>query len=90
MPKKKSSISFNIWKCLACEGEPEFEHPAMMKHLQEVHNIDTKTTKASKKMLRHMDAKDWFQSDYEFEVNGLKFINSQRNERVADDMMRWI
>ena len=40
--------------------------------------------------IKKIISKDWFQSDYEFEVNGLKFINSQRNERVADDMMRWI
>jgi hypothetical protein len=81
--------SFNIWKCLACEGEPEFEHVAMMRHLQEVHGIDTKTTRASRKMLQHCDGREWYQTNFELEVNGLKFINYCRNARAKNDMMRF-
>lgn len=86
---QKKVLTFDIWRCLSCEGKPEFERPEMMKHLQEIHHIDTKTAKGTRKMLRHLDAQDWYQSDYEWEFNDLKFINSIRNERASDDMFRY-
>jgi len=87
---QKKITTFNIWKCLVCDEHPIFQHEGMMAHLKEVHGIDTKTTKASQTLLSHMDAQDWFQNDYEYEVNGMKFINSRRSERAADDMMRFV
>lgn len=41
-------------------------------------------------MTMHLDGKDWYQSNYEIEIDGKKFMNFVRNERDADDMMRWV
>lgn len=78
---KKKEKSFNIWKCLECEGNPEFEHADMMKHMREVHQIEPKTAKGTKKMTMHLDGKDWYQSNYEIEIDGKKLINFVRNKR---------
>ena len=81
--------SFDVWKCMSCEGEPEFERPEAMRHMQEVHGIDTKTAKGSRKMLMHLDGRDWFQSNYEITINGLVFVNYCRSRRAKNDMMRF-
>lgn len=83
------SESFNIWKCLECEGEPEFEHGEFMKHLQDVHGIDTKTAKGSRTMLMHLDGRKWYQSNYEVVVQGVKCVNFCRNRRARNDPMRF-
>lgn len=88
MPDKEKN-SWSIWKCLECEGRPEFEHADMMKHMQEIHKIDTKTAKGTQKMIMHLDGRDWYQTDYEVTVNGLKFTHSVRLEREANDPMRF-
>ncbi len=73
--------SFNRWKCLECEDQPEFEHADMMKHLQEVHQIDLKTAKGTRQMVMHLDGSNWYQSDYKIEIDGKKFMNYVRNKR---------
>ncbi len=78
---QKTSLSFNRWKCLECKGEPEFEHADMMKHMQDVHQIDTKNAKGTKQMSMHLDGRDWYQTNYNVEINGMKFLNLVRNKR---------
>lgn len=73
-------LSFNRWKCLECEGKPEFEHGEMMKHIREVHNIQPRTPGTSR-MIMHLDGRDWYQTNYVVEINGLKFENYVRNKR---------
>lgn len=86
----KKGDKFDWWKCLTCEGQPEFERPAMMKHLQEVHHIDTKTAKGTRMMKSHIDARTWFQTDYELEFEGVKMTNMVRQPRAKNDMMRFV
>jgi FMN phosphatase YigB (HAD superfamily) len=90
MPKTKDALSFDVWKCLVCAEHPEFEKPDFLKHLHEVHKLETKGKPFKQTFLRHYDAQEWFQTDYEIEFEGLKFVNFQRNERAADDMMRFV
>lgn len=78
---QKKDTSFNMWKCLECEGEPEFEHADMMKHLREVHQIDPKTAKGTKTMTMHLDGRDWYQTNYEIVIDKKKFLNLVRNVR---------
>ena len=73
--------SFNMWKCLECDGEPEFYHDEMMKHFREVHQIEPKTAKGTRQMTMHLDGRDWYQSNYEIDIDGKKFMNFVRNKR---------
>lgn len=87
--KQEERIDFDVWFCLECEGTPEFERAEMMCHLKDVHQIDPKTAKGTRRMTMHLDGRDWFQSNYEWEINGMKFANQVRCERAKNDMMRF-
>jgi hypothetical protein len=94
MPKKpeeqKEEQGYDIWICKVCDGEPEFTHADMMKHMHEVHHIDTKKTKAQSRMLSHLDSTKWFQSTYEVTVKDMKFMHEIRTMRSPEDMMMWM
>lgn len=79
----------SFWVYPNCEGKPEFEHADMMKHMQEVHGIDPKTTQGKKTMLMHADAATWFTSQYEWEINGLKFHQSTCTKRSKESQQYW-
>ena len=78
-----------FWTCLNCAGHPEFEHAAMMKHVQEVHGINPKTMKGKRQMTIHMDGKDFYSSQFEWELNGLKFLQSTCEKRTGEDAAYW-
>ena len=66
----KSTVKeYNVCKCLSCEGEPEFDHPDMMKHLTEKHGIDPKNTKGTREMLMHMDGKNFYTWRYKWTLD---------------------
>lgn len=79
--KRQPQSAQDIWHCLACDGEPEFIHAEMLKHLQEVHNIIPATAEGTKTMVMHLDASDATYSTYEYEINGLKFRRQERRNR---------
>lgn len=79
----------SFWTCLACEGNPDFEHKAMMTHIKDVHGIDAKTTKATRRMLMHMDGADFYSWQFEWEINGLKFLQSTCDKRTDEDAAYW-
>ena len=87
MPNK-SLNSYNIIKCLECKDEPEFEIRDIEKHLEEVHKIPAQLQKANRRMTMHLDARDWFETDYECEVAGLHFIQFVRVPRRGNDPLR--
>lgn len=91
LEKSKSTIpgeNFDIWKCMACDGEPEFSQGAMREHLASVHGIDARTTQGTRKMLMHMDGRNWFQTNYQFDIKGVTLINFCRQRRSRRDPMR--
>lgn len=82
MAKTKEWIRLVSWKCLECEGNPEFEHPDMMKHMREVHGFDPKTTKGTRSGLVFLDGAGFYQNTYKYEVNGMKFLKFDFGKRV--------
>lgn len=71
--KKAAEPGFNIFQCQLCADHPQFEQPgAFSTHLEEAHQMDAKA-KYQKRMLSHMDASDWYQTDYEFLNNDVVF-----------------
>ena len=79
----------SFWICQGCQGNPEFEHAEMMAHLQEVHGIDPKTTKGTKTMMTHMDGTDWFASQHEWDIAGLKCLQTTTCKRSAESKRYW-
>jgi len=78
----------NKYFCHTCD-EQEFEDTeSMMKHLKEVHGLDG--MKFNRRMTFHLDARDYFLSQYEWDAPGVKFSSSHRCERAEDDMMRHV
>lgn len=80
----------SFWICPNCEGNPEFEHDAMMTHFKEVHALDPKTTKGKKSMLCHVDGDTWFCWAYEWEIGGLKFHQHTCSKRSPEDAANWM
>ena len=76
---------YSIWKCLECDIE--LDHEEMMKHLKEVHGIEK--IKGTRKMLSHIDADTWYESTYEWEINGMKFYQLTHNKRTGEDLFLW-
>jgi hypothetical protein len=81
MAKTKEWKRTVSWKCLVCEGNPEFEHSDMMKHMREVHGFEPKTTKATKSALMCLDGQGFYQNTFEYEVNGMKFLKYDSGQR---------
>ncbi|GEM_PF-3009424 len=69
------------WVCPNCPDNPEFEHEVMMQHLREVHKIEPKGTPAKRSLLMHACMEGGSLWQFEWEVGGLKFIQSVRSER---------
>ena len=85
-PKRKYG---SFWCCPNCSKEPDFTHEAMMTHLKEAHGIDAKTTQGTKRMLMHIDGSDFYESQSEWTIAGLKFYQTTRNQRTGEDAMMW-
>ena len=78
---------WNLFKCLTCEGEPEFTPTELKEHLEGVHGITE--TKGHRKMIFHLDGEDFFQSDYEWELDGVKLVQQVRCKRRGIDKALW-
>jgi len=72
---KPKDLNFDVWKC-ECAPEKEFDKAGMVAHLKEVHKVEDLKGKGGMKM--HLDARDWFQSDYEYTVGGVVIYRSVR------------
>ncbi len=83
MPRKKKAPEpgFNIYQCELCADKPQFKAGTFSAHLTDVHQMDAKA-KYHKRMKMHMDATDWYQTDYEFLNDGVVFaLQSIRQPR---------
>ncbi len=91
LEKSKSKLpgdSFDIWKCMSCPDQPELSQGGMREHLQSVHSIDASTTKGTRQMLMHLDGRTWYQTNYQFDIEGVTLINFCRQRRSRRDPMR--
>lgn len=88
-PEKEERRYGSFWICPNCEGSPEFEHTAMMKHLQEVHGIDPEHFKGTRRATCHLDGADFYAWEWEWEINGLKFHQATCEKRTGADAAFW-
>ncbi len=87
----KKERKFGVsWTCPQCEGNPEFDHPQMMKHLAEVHQIDPKTTKGTKRMMMHVDGSDFYASQYEWTIGEKIFVQNACHKRTGLNKQMWM
>ena len=80
----------SFWKCLSCEGSPDFEHSDMMKHLTDAHKIDVHNTKGTSMTIMHMDGDTWFSWDYEWQIEDVKAAQHTCYERSPEDAAMWL
>lgn len=76
------------WYCLSCEGEPVFEHDEFVEHVRVTHGIPS-SAKGQRRMLQHMDGRDFYGSRYEWTIGTIKAIEDTHDEREADDPFRY-
>ncbi len=81
----------NEFTC-SCKDAKPMKHKDFMDHLKETHKIDTSDKSqlaGNRKMLMHMDGKEWYSSSYQWTLEtGLKFTQYCENIRAPDDIMR--
>lgn len=78
---------FNLFKCDTCEDKTEYESDAFMEHLYTVHNVP-KGTQMTRQMIMHLDAQEFFETQYLWECGSIKFYQCIRLRRHKDDIMR--
>lgn len=58
---------YHTWKCLTCEGEPEFaDLDGVRSHVTQVHGYKPGTQGKRNEVL-HMDGRGWYRSDYKWD-----------------------
>lgn len=95
MPKKKKeevpAESNTFWCCE--HPSTEMTHEQMLKHLKVAHKFNTNGLKGEKRMVCHIDGREWFSYDYEITIKQgkktVKLMNNVVCHRSDDDMMRW-
>ena len=71
----------DTWQCLACDGQPEFLHRAMMQHIREVHQIDTASAVGTKNLIMAADGAGFYYHTWEYVIDGLKFLRFAHREK---------
>jgi hypothetical protein len=84
---KTRVAEWNLFKCLSCEGEPEFTPGELREHLKTVHNITE--AKGNRRLVFHLDGSDFFQSDYEWKIGDVKLAQQVRCKRRGLDKALW-
>lgn len=76
---KNNADEYNICVCMTCKDQPEFPTNEFRKHLQDVHH----TTKmmGERRMLAHIDAKDYFIWEWAWTIGHIEFIQKSRTKR---------
>lgn len=79
----------SIFECRLCADNPQFSPSEFAAHLRETHQMDS-SAKYQKSTINHLDARDWYEWNYEWKHDGATFaIQSVRNPRHPDDAMYW-
>ena len=76
---------FNVW----FDDGVEYDHADFMKRLKDVHGMDPKTTKVTKRMIMHVDGDTWFDWQYEWTIGDKKFQQHTRTMRTGMDREIW-
>lgn len=85
----------NAWTCETCEAKPQFEKQTdFIDHLVAVHQAPgPENIKGTKRMLAHIDGRDWFGGSdewtFDFGQGEVKAVNSYRQKRSRESQMYW-
>lgn len=81
-----------IFNCENCQTRDFIEgYEAMVQHLQEVHGIDAKTAKCTRRMVMHLDGSEYSVTNFQWTVQGeppVQLTSTTRVERDPNDPMR--
>lgn len=86
--KEKKLRPYHYWYDDTAPGEA-FTHRKIVKRLKEVHGIDPKTTRGTRRLIVHIDGDTWFTSVYEWEIGGKIFAQHIRCNRRGEDLAMW-
>jgi hypothetical protein len=83
----------HIWQCDRCEGFPQWETArGFVDHLVAAHGM-TEPIQVRREMLAHLDARDWFQTNYALylpdDTNTLIGHESHRDPRRGSNAAAW-
>jgi hypothetical protein len=83
MPKPKIE-EYNYFICPKCDpdGITKLSPQEFQKHLPEVHGI--KTTKGTRTMLSHLDARGWFVWNWQWTIAGETFTQHTKQARSRE------
>jgi len=85
---KTKADEWNTFICLTCEERPEFpEADKLKEHLTTVHNITE--FQGNRQMTMHLDGEDFFQTNYEWDIQGVKLAQAIRCKRRGLDKKIW-
>ena len=92
MSNKTELLEKTDYLCNTCGGTEDMSIHDIKAHLLEEHNIDINKIMCNKKMISHMDGRDWYSSVYEYEFKSdppVTVTVSQWNKRDKNDIMTW-
>lgn len=64
----------NTFKCENCKMTNGVSLKKMLKHLKEVHSVDSEKTKGTRSLLCHADAADFYTYTYEWNIGDVILI----------------
>lgn len=73
MPTKEW-VTTITWKCLACQGEPEFAREGIEIHMREAHGLKLKTAMGTRRGFLIIDGEGFLRNVIEHEFGDLKFV----------------
>ena len=83
VPKTKAEAASMLWRCLECLGQPELLQPDMIKHMQDVHQIDTANATGTKNLVMRTDASGVYRPTFEYIIDGMTFLRYEPPESKA-------
>lgn len=81
VPKAKPDKSLFLWRCMECVNQPELLQPEMIRHMQDVHQINTANVTGIKSLVMRTDAAGIYRPAFEYTIDGLTFLRYEPPER---------
>ena len=67
---------------MECPDHPEFDHPAMMVHMREIHSIEPSTSQGTRQLVLCLDGTGFYHHAYDIVIDGLNFKEFRQAERA--------
>ncbi|MEM6888738.1 MAG: hypothetical protein AAF636_11425 [Pseudomonadota bacterium] len=75
---------YNLWSCPADEVSG-LSVEQMVAHLKDRHGINAESTQCTRRLMIHIDGKDFFINHYEITIGKIVLINEVKQSRSAED-----